>query len=349
MATKSLVIKVNEAAYDFSNRRWQEITGMSLKQVARNLLTRNGHITPQEYLEITQKIDILLSKIPMFIPRTYQSIEMNKKYNAENARWYRHLRSLKLKYQRSGKVVMLADAVNEILKSNKSKQRCTNDILAKHLCLTPNADLSPEKVAMMMTENAGTPWNLIKDIPQKKYTFRINETKKKTGGVKQAGKKKNTLENKAIKSLLFPYEIKTTIEDDKFLLSRLNNDIAILDQYNRWCEGDYGKNIATSNDHYRKYDELRQKLQTFEKVKSADYLKVAAKFERREKLSEYDQIIFVKNQRCPKCGCQLSQRYSSMYGNFIVCTGCDYKADGNFEKARIKNQFKLGVTPTPFK
>lgn len=83
-----------------------------------------------------------------------------------------------------------------------------------------------------------------------------------------------------------------------------------------------------------------------------EYMSAEHNFDNGGKMSEQDQIAFIRHQRCPRCGSNLIEKQGK-YGPYIGCvkfqdkeSKCEYTASGTFESFVLSKRFKDGVTPT---
>lgn len=90
-------------------------------------------------------------------------------------------------------------------------------------------------------------------------------------------------------------------------------------------------------------------VNTIQKGYDMIYQSAQNKFDKFIPLTEAEQIMFIKHERCPQCGGLFRLRRSAN-GDFLGCsnyryngTGCDYAANGTIENPKIKEKYLQGV------
>lgn len=86
-----------------------------------------------------------------------------------------------------------------------------------------------------------------------------------------------------------------------------------------------------------------------EKILGPTHLSAEEKFSEGCMMSESDQILFIKNGRCPKCGFtnSFTPRVSKKGNNYETCTtrNCGYMFFGSAEEPSIEKGRKEGIQP----
>ena len=364
--SKQVKITVDAAAFDYSSKKWEAITGIAPSKVTLSL-SKDGGLPNKEDATIVAKLDQLLIAIEDFKPMTLMGGEDGAFYHSQIAMWHKHLLSLKKKLKKQCKPQYLVDVVNDILKESKSKLRCSLLILTKCLHILGEQNLSPEAIVSTIMGNGSTDWEKL-PVPLRlvKKTLMIHCPK--TSGQEASDQdnkevsihKKSTFTEQVEKMYMFPFSCQANT-DNAELDKRISNDLYVIEQYVRWARGSA---IFQLDDAYKaKFNSFRSRLQTLPQKKvdmntektdgattdvkqNSTPLEVALKkHQRLEVLSEQDQLAMLRECQCPRCGGTIEQTVNLKGVAYLRCNTCKYYAGIEDGHPYVNREHLDGVTP----
>lgn len=256
------------------------------------------------------------------------------------------------------------DAARQQIRDIRSEYVCSPLIITKYLHLQHKDDMSieelaqkmvPSMIAQFIIDYSGTAWEYLPvKMESMKYSVRIDQ-------------KCNWKAADAARHIEIPYTCPSIVSTmaDKDILSDIQNDINVLDEYIAWYKSSGSLNLTSeyqaiynnfiqklrtlelSVDTFRpKKDSPKKVIQSVQPTPAAESTSVAiqTKIMRGEQLTEADQLylIRVKNE-CPKCGRRLTEHISQIGKQYLSCDNCHYYVPGTFENPVIDENYKVGV------
>ncbi len=364
--SKQVKIKVDAAAFEYSCKKWAEITDIDPSKVTLRLSKGEG-LPNKEDAVIVAQLDRLLIAIEDFKPLTLMSGQDGAFYRGQIATWHKHLLSLKKMLKKQCKPQYLIDVVNDILKQSKSKLRCSPLILTKCLHILGEQGLSPEAIASTIMGNESTDWeklpvplNLVKKTLMV-HCFKTSvQPASEQGNEKVSIHKQPTLAEKVKMMYMFPYSCQTKIGNTD-LGNRIKNDLQVIEEYVKWARESA---VFHLDDAYKaKFNMFRYRLQTLPQ-KNADMnteetnvttsetrqnstpFEVALKKRQRlEILFEGDQLAMLQEYQCPRCGSKIEQVANLKGVAYLRCNTCKYYAGIKDGHPYVNREHLNGVTP----
>ena len=208
-------------------------------RVYNNLISGKG-VIPKNNRVVNDLVELLLKKIPTFIPPVAITDTEKKRFETFNEKWADSIKKL---VGGQFSPIYLRDEVNKILLRKKYPVRCERIHLVWCLSLKGESWMTPEKVAAAIIEYDGNDWN---DLPQLKndtvYHVRLTD---------------NTEEErkKFLDTVEFIYKL-TSNSADSSLVEKLQNDVDVLSEFEKW------KDDLTSYKYIERYEEFVSRLQT---------------------------------------------------------------------------------------
>lgn len=208
-------------------------------RVYNNLISGKG-VIPKNNRVVNDLVELLLKKIPTFIPPVAITDAEKKRFETFNEKWTESIKKLV-----SGQFtpIYLRDEVNKILLRKQYQLRCERIHLVWCLSLKGESWMTPEKVAAAIIEYDGNDWN---DLPQLKnnavYHVRLRDNT-------------DSERKKFIDTVEFIYKL-TSHSADSSLVEKLQNDVDVLSEFEKW------KDDLTSYKYIERYEEFVSRLQT---------------------------------------------------------------------------------------
>ena len=208
-------------------------------RVYNNLISGKG-VIPKNNRVVNDLVELLLKKIPTFIPPVAITDAEKKRFETFNEKWADSIKKLV-----GGQFtpIYLRDEVNKILLRKQYPVRCERIHLVWCLSLKGESWMTPEKVAAAIIEYDGNDWN---DLPLLKndtvYHVRLTD---------------NTEEErkKFLDTVEFIYKL-TSHSADSSLVEKLQNDVDVLSEFEKW------KDDMMSYKYIERYEEFVSRLQT---------------------------------------------------------------------------------------
>jgi len=364
--SKQVKITVDAAAFDYSSKKWETITGIAPSKVTLSL-SKDGGLPNKEDATIVAKLDQLLIAIEDFKPMTLMGGEDGAFYHSQIAMWHKHLLSLKKNLKKQCKPLYMVDVVNGILKESKSKLRCSLLILTKCLHILGEQNLSPETIVSTIMGNESTDWEKL-PVPLNlvKKTLMIHCPKTSDQQVSEqdvnegSARKRPTLTEQVMMMYLFPYSCQTKVDNTE-LDNKIKNDLHVIEEYVKWARGSA---IFQLDEAYKaKFNLFRSRLQTLpqkntnknteethctttEAQQNNTPLEVALeKRERMVVLTEDDQLAMLNERQCPRCGSTIEQAVNMKGIAYLRCNTCKYYAGIEDGHPYVNREHLDGVTP----
>ena len=208
-------------------------------RVYNNLISGKG-VIPKNNRVVNDLVELLLKKIPTFIPPVAITDAEKKRFETFNEKWTESIKKLV-----GGQFtpIYLRDEVNKILLRKQYPVRCERIHLVWCLSLKGESWMTPEKVAAAIIEYDGNDWN---DLPQLKnnavYHVRLRDNT-------------DSERKKFIDTVEFIYKL-TSHSADSSLVEKLQNDVDVLTEFEKW------KDDLTSYKYIERYEEFVSRLQT---------------------------------------------------------------------------------------
>lgn len=205
-----------------------------------NKLVSDEGVVPRSNKEVNDLIDLLLKKIPLFLPPVPPTAAEIKQYKEFNQKWIDIIQKMK---QSQFTPVYLRDEVNKVLERKQYPQRCKRIHLVWFLSLKGEKHMIPEKIADAIIEYDGTDWdNMLPLKNDTAYHVRLaTDTKEER--------------EKFLDTVEFIYTLSSQSADPTFI-ERLRNDLEVLSEIDEW------KANLTSYKYAERYKELVSRLQT---------------------------------------------------------------------------------------
>lgn len=208
-------------------------------KVYNKLMSGEG-VVPKAYKEVNDLVDLLLKKIPLFLPPVPPTTAEIGRYKEFNQKWSENIQKMK---QSQFTPVYLRDEVNKVLERKQYPQRCKRIHLVWCLSLKGEKHMTPEKIADAIIEYDGTDWDNMPPLKNDAaYHVRLA-----TATDKEKEKFLNTVE--------FIYALSSKSADPN-LVEKLQNDLEVLSEIDEW------KDNLTSYKYAERYKELVSRLQT---------------------------------------------------------------------------------------
>ena len=205
-----------------------------------NKLVSDEGVVPRSNKEVNDLVDLLLKKIPMFLPPVPPTAAEIKRYKEFNQKWIDKIQKMK---QSQFKPVYMRDEVNKILKRKHYPQRCKRIHLVWFLSLKGEKHMTPEKIADAIIEYDGTDWdNMLPLKNDTAYHVRLTTDTKEE-------------REKFLDTVEFIYTLSSQSADPTFV-EKLRNDLVVLSEIDEW------KDNLTSYKYTERYKELVSRLQT---------------------------------------------------------------------------------------
>lgn len=208
-------------------------------RVYNNLISGKG-VIPKNNRVVNDLVELLLKKIPTFIPPVAITDTEKKRFETFNEKWADSIKKL---VGGQFSPIYLRDEVNKILLRKKYPVRCERTHLVWCLSLKGESWMTPEKVAAAIIEYDGNDWN---DLPQLKndtvYHVRLTDNTEKD-------------RKKFLDTVEFIYKL-TSHSADSSLVEKLQNDVDVLSEFEKW------KDDLTSYKYIERYEEFVSRLQT---------------------------------------------------------------------------------------
>lgn len=208
-------------------------------RVYNNLISGKG-VIPKNNRVVNDLVELLLKKIPTFIPPVAITDAEKKRFETFNEKWADSIKKLV-----GGQFtpIYLRDEVNKILLRKQYPLHCERIHLVWCLSLKGESWMTPEKVAAAIIEYDGNDWN---DLPQLKndtmYHVRLRDNT-------------DAERKKFLDTVEFIYKL-TSHSADSSLVEKLQNDVDVLSEFEKW------KDDLTSYKYIERYEEFVSRLQT---------------------------------------------------------------------------------------
>lgn len=208
-------------------------------RVYNKLISGKG-VIPKNNRVVNDLVELLLKKIPTFIPPVAITDAEKKRFETFNEKWTDSIKKL---VGGQFSPIYLRDEVNKILLRKQYPLRCERIHLVWCLSLKGESWMTPEKVAAAIIEYDGNDWN---DLPQLKnnavYHVRLIDNT-------------DSERKKFIDTVEFIYKL-TSHSADSSLVEKLQNDVDVLTEFEKW------KDDLTSYKYIERYEEFVSRLQT---------------------------------------------------------------------------------------
>lgn len=208
-------------------------------RVFNNIISGKG-VIPKNNRVVNDLVELLLKKIPTFIPPVAITDAEKKRFETFNEKWADSIKKLV-----GGQFtpIYLRDEVNKILLRKQYPLRCERIHLVWCLSLKGESWMTPEKVAAAIIEYDGNDWN---DLPKLKndtmYHVRLRDNT-------------DAERKKFLDTVEFIYKL-TSHSADSSLVEKLQNDVDVLSEFEKW------KDDLTSYKYIERYEEFVSRLQT---------------------------------------------------------------------------------------
>ena len=208
-------------------------------RVFNNIISGKG-VIPKNNRVVNDLVELLLKKIPTFIPPVAITDAEKKRFETFNEKWADSIIKLV-----GGQFtpIYLRDEVNKILLRKQYPVRCERIHLVWCLSLKGESWMTPEKVAAAIIEYDGNDWN---DLPQLRndtmYHVRLRDNT-------------DAERKKFLDTVEFIYKL-TSHSADSSLVEKLQNDVDVLSEFEKW------KDDLTSYKYIERYEEFVSRLQT---------------------------------------------------------------------------------------
>lgn len=208
-------------------------------RVFNNIISGKG-VIPKNNRVVNDLVELLLKKIPTFIPPVAITDAEKKRFETFNEKWADSIKKLV-----GGQFtpIYLRDEVNKILLRKQYPVRCERIHLVWCLSLKGESWMTPEKVAAAIIEYDGNDWN---DLPQLRndtmYHVRLRDNT-------------DAERKKFLDTVEFIYKL-TSHSADSSLVEKLQNDVDVLSEFEKW------KDDLTSYKYIERYEEFVSRLQT---------------------------------------------------------------------------------------
>ena len=205
-----------------------------------NKLVSGEGVVPRTNKEVNDLVDLLLKKIPQFLPPVPPTAAEIEKYKEFNQKWIDSIQKMK---QRQFTPVYLRDEVNKVLERKQYSQHCKRIHLVWCLSLKGEKYMTPEKIADAIIEYDGTDWdNMLPLKNDTAYHVRLaNATDKE--------------KEKFLDTVEFIYALSSQSADPS-IIEKLQNDLEVLAEIEDW------KDNLTSYKYAERYEEMVGRLQT---------------------------------------------------------------------------------------
>lgn len=365
--SKKIKIVVDAAAFDYSSKKWAEITSIDPSKVTLKLSKGEG-LPNKEDANIVALLDQLIIAIEDFKLMTLMNGNDGSFYRGQVALWHRRLLSVKKGIKKQCKPLYLTDVVNDILKNSKSKLQCSNFILTRCLHILGEQNLTPDTIASTILDNGSTNWEKI-PVPLNyvKKSLAIHCPKESVqqdvepGNKNTSKRKKMTLTKQVEGMYMFPYSCKTS-SSNKDLKGKIKNDLSVIKEYVNWaCKcGQY----KLTDEYKAMFYSFCSRLQTIPQAKpqksdmqerdmlpaniqiSSSFRAALEKQQRLEVLSINDQLAMLKEELCPRCGTKVEKTTNPNGVPYLRCNACRYFAGLEDGHPYINKQYLNGVMPT---
>ncbi|MBQ7414313.1 MAG: hypothetical protein IJV09_02640 [Prevotella sp.] len=208
-------------------------------KVYNKLMSGEG-VVPKANKEVNDLVDLLLKKIPLFLPPVPPTAAEIGRYKEFNQKWSENIQKMK---QSQFTPVYLRDEVNKVLERKQYPQRCKRIHLVWCLSLKGEKHMTPEKIADAIIEYDGTDWDNMPPLKNDAaYHVRLA-----TATDKEKEKFLDTVE--------FIYALSSKSADPN-LVEKLQNDLEVLSEIDEW------KDNLTTYKYAERYKELVSRLQT---------------------------------------------------------------------------------------
>lgn len=364
--SKKVKIVVDAAAYEYSSKKWAEITGIDPSKVTLRLSKGEG-LPNKEDANIVALIDQLLIAIEDFKPMTLLNGNEGAFYRGQIALWHRRLLSVKKGIKKQCKPLYLADVVNDILKNSKSKLHCSNFILTRCLHILGEQNLTPNNIASTIMDYGSTDWEKI-PVPLNyiKKSLAIHRQKEPVQQEtepeeRNTGKRKQITLTKQVEGMfMFPYSCKRSTGNDE-LKDKILNDLSVVKEYINWANkcGQY----KLTDEYKAMFNSFSSRLQTLPQANtqkddvqdreiqptitqiSSPFRVALEKQQRLEVLSKNDQLAMLKEGLCPRCGTKVEKATNPNGAPYLRCNACRYYAGLKDGLPYINKQYLNGVMP----
>ena len=108
-------LEIDSVAYDCCKWMWKMLAGEKPESAVSKLSSGKG-LTASSASTISEKIDLLMSRLEEFVPTAFLSPEDGNTFRKKIADWYGVLHQKRLSFGKQSKVLYLVDAVNEQLR-----------------------------------------------------------------------------------------------------------------------------------------------------------------------------------------------------------------------------------------
>lgn len=108
-------LEIDSVAYEYSKWMWKILAGEKPESAVFKLSSGKG-LTASSVSTISDKINLLMSKLEQFAPTAFLSPEDGKTFRKKIADWYSVLHQKRSSFGKQSKVIYLVDAVNEQLR-----------------------------------------------------------------------------------------------------------------------------------------------------------------------------------------------------------------------------------------
>lgn len=205
-----------------------------------NKLVSGEGVVPKANKEVNDLVDLLLKKIPLFLPPVPPTAAEIGRYKEFNQKWSENIQKMK---QSQFTPVYLRDEVNKVLERKQYSQCCKRIHLVWCLSLKGEKHMTPEKIADAIIEYDGTDWDNMPPLKNDAaYHVRLATA---TDEEKE----------KFLETVEFIYALSSQSAAPN-LVEKLQNDLEVLSEIDEW------KDNLTSYKYAERYKELVSRLQT---------------------------------------------------------------------------------------
>jgi len=140
-------LEIDSVAYEYSKWMWKMLAGEKPESAVFKLSSGKG-LTASSVSTISDKINLLMSKLEQFAPTAFLSPEDGKTFRKKIADWYSVLHQKRSSFGKQSKVIYLVDAVNEQLRKPYLDEiaRLSESIKSEIQLIKCKKELTPDQI-----------------------------------------------------------------------------------------------------------------------------------------------------------------------------------------------------------
>lgn len=250
-------IRCSKVVKKYNIDNLKRIADMGCGEVYQSLKSSGGIVT-RRCMNCKELAELLIEKIPGFLPSEPKVGADLKKMQQIHEAWTAHLRETIERICKPVKPVYLTDEATKKLQEKGSDIKCENVHLEWYLATRRGKAVTPEKVAAAILAYDGTDWSSVKRlVKDDAYNIRVEDEPQSAVGEGQ--KKRSYIRNRyeaVTKVFEFIWSLPAVPHIDT-LEERLKNDLQIFDELAAWRKQD-----TEDYDYSTKYQEFLSRLQT---------------------------------------------------------------------------------------